>query len=176
VDAGPAQDLDAALAGFFHGRLEQPRLADPRLAVDEQGPGSVRSQPEEEVAEPSGWWAGRLREGDCLVLFDGLDEIARAEDRTSVSAWIERQIIVYPYNDYVVTSRPLGYEKARIPGADVLWVRPFSDEQVTQFLRNWYLATERRATGSDGPDVTLTAEQNAADLLERLAAARRCTS
>lgn len=143
-------------------------IEDPALTL----PTLLRAaMPDTEVAEPPGWWARRLRDGDCLILLDGLDEIARAEDRTAVSVWIERQISVYPRNDYVVTSRPLGYEAARITGADVLWVRPFNDGQVTRFLRNWYLATERRATGSTGADVTLSAEQNAADLLERLAAA-----
>ncbi|MDP9794243.1 hypothetical protein J2S43_002755 [Catenuloplanes nepalensis] len=143
-------------------------IEDPALTL----PTLLRTaMPDREVAEPAGWWARKLRDGDCLILLDGLDEIARAEDRTAVSCWIEQQISVYPRNDYVVTSRPLGYETARITGADVLWVRPFNDGQVTLFLRNWYLATERRATGGTGPDVTLRAEQHAADLLERLAAA-----
>jgi hypothetical protein len=125
--------------------------------------------PDETITEPPLWWTKRLHAGDCLIMLDGLDEIARAEDRTVVSTWIEQQITVYPDNDYVVTSRPLGYEKARINGADVLWVRPFSDEQVTRFLQKWYLAAERRAAGRTGPDVELSAEQGAKDLLDRLA-------
>ncbi len=31
--------------------------------------------------EPGGWWERQLRQGRCLVLLDGLDEIARADDR-----------------------------------------------------------------------------------------------
>lgn len=186
VLGGPGSGKTTALrniayraASGRHGRRDIPVLLalrdhaaaiveDPDLAL----PALLRTvMPDREVTEPAGWWAGKLRDGECLILFDGLDEVARAEDRTVVSGWVEEQISVYPRNDYVLTSRPLGYEKARVEGADILWVRPFRDEQVAEFLHNWYLATERRATGSTRPEVTDTAEQNANDLLERLAAA-----
>jgi NACHT domain len=121
------------------------------------------------VAEPPGWWEEQLRRGACLVLLDGLDEVARDEDRRVVADWIERQIAAYPNNDFVVTSRPHGYRAAVISSALVLQARPFTAEQVERFLRGWYRAIEQKATGTEGDDVRLRAESQAADLLERLA-------
>ena len=118
--------------------------------------------------EPDGWFEQRLHEGDCLVLLDGLDEVARLEDRRGVAGWVERQIRQYPKNDYVITSRPQGYLTAPIDGAAVLQVRSFTDEQVTRFLQGWYLAIERHSTGATGEDVRLRAKLAADDLLQRL--------
>lgn len=118
--------------------------------------------------EPDGWFEQRLNDGDCLVLLDGLDEVARPDDRRSVAHWVERQIRQYPKNDYVITSRPQGYRTARIDGAAVLQVRSFTDEQVTRFVQSWYLAVERHSTGATGEDVRLRAESAADDLLRRL--------
>ncbi len=39
--------------------------------------------------ESPGWFEQQLRDGRCLVLLDGLDEVARQEDRAKVSAWAE---------------------------------------------------------------------------------------
>lgn len=123
------------------------------------------------VREPDGWWEGQLHHGRCVVLLDGLDEVAWTPDRRAVSDWIEQQIMWYPKNDFVVTSRPHGYRNAVIAPATVLQVRPFTDDQVRRFLHRWYLATERHATGTDGPDVVARAQERAADLLGRLTAA-----
>ncbi|MGH3695748.1 MAG: NACHT domain-containing protein [Pseudonocardiaceae bacterium] len=118
--------------------------------------------------EPEGWFEQRLHDGACLVLLDGLDEVGRPEDRRRVAGWVEHQIRQYPKNDYVITSRPQGYRRARIDGAAVLQVRSFTDEQVACFLQGWYLAIERHSTGATGEDVRLRAGSAADDLLQRL--------
>ncbi|MGH3941723.1 MAG: NACHT domain-containing protein [Pseudonocardiaceae bacterium] len=118
--------------------------------------------------EPDGWFEQRLHDGGCVVLLDGLDEVARPEDRKSVASWVDRQIRQYPKNDYVITSRPQGYRTARIDGAAVLQVRSFTDEQVTRFVQGWYLAVERHSTDATGRDLVLRAETEADDLLRRL--------
>jgi hypothetical protein len=123
------------------------------------------------VAEPAGWFEQRLRDGDCVVMLDGLDEVARDEDRKSVAGWVESQIRKYPKNDYVITSRPSRYLKAPIEGAQILQTRGFTDEQVIRFIRGWYLAVEHRSTGVEGEAVHLLAESGAEDLVERLRAA-----
>jgi hypothetical protein len=120
------------------------------------------------TTEPDGWFEGRLHDGECAVLLDGLDEVARPEDRRTVAAWVERQIHHYPKNDYVITSRPHGYATAGINGAAVLQVRNFTEEQVHNFVDGWYLAVERHSTGTDSQDVTHRASLGAEDLLLRL--------
>ena len=91
-------------------------------------------------SEPEGWWERQLRRGRCMILLDGLDEVARQEDRGAVATWVERQISSYPGNHFVITSRPHGFPGPVIAHADVLAVRPFTAEQVQLFLNHWYLA------------------------------------
>lgn len=117
---------------------------------------------------PEGWFEERLGGGDCVVLLDGLDEMYRQEDRIAVAAWIERQTRKYAKNDFVITSRPHGYLTAPVNGAVVVQVRGFTDEQVTRFIRGWYLAVEIRSTGSTDEEVRRWAAQAADDLLARL--------
>jgi hypothetical protein len=121
--------------------------------------------------EPAGWLEQRLRDGDCVVLLDGLDEVAEQADRRRVATWVERQTKQYPRNDFVITSRPQGYRSAGIDGAVVLQVRGFSDKQVSHFVRAWYLAVEQHGAPAAGEDVRSRAEAAAADLLSRLNAA-----
>ncbi|SFR10752.1 NACHT domain-containing protein [Lentzea waywayandensis] len=118
--------------------------------------------------EPTGWFERQLVDGNCAVLLDGLDEVASQDDRTSVATWVASQAKRYPRNDFVITSRPHGYETARVDGATVLQVRSFTDAQVSQFIHGWYLAIEQRSTGSTDDDVRKKAQASADDLLRRL--------
>lgn len=120
------------------------------------------------LAEPTGWLDGRLRAGDCVVLLDGLDEVARQQDRLAVSEWVGTQVLRYPGNDFVVTSRPLGYQSTPVEAAIALQVQPFTDEEVSRFVHAWYLAMERHSTGALGPDISRRADAEADDLLARL--------
>jgi NACHT domain len=120
------------------------------------------------ATEPDGWFEQRLRAGECVVLLDGLDEVAQSERRRKVAAWAERQIRQYPDNHYVITSRPHGYRAAEISGADVLQVRGFTAEQVSRFVHGWYRAVERYSTGMAEEDITARARREADDLLQRL--------
>lgn len=130
-----------------------------------------------QVAVSAGWLEGKvsapwmerqLDRGGCVVLLDGLDEVADAADRTRVVSWIMRQIQRHPRNVYVVTSRPHGYESNPLPGAEVLQVRRFTAEQISQFLHQWSYATERRAREGTDHEVRVVARRNAEDLLARL--------
>ncbi|MEU6222425.1 NACHT domain-containing protein [Streptomyces sp. NPDC047042] len=114
------------------------------------------------------WLARRLDRGGCVVLLDGLDEVADPVERGGVVAWVARQIQRHPHNTYVVTSRPHGYESNPLPGAEVLQVRRFTWQQIERFLRQWSYATESRARGATGHEVRAAAIRTATDLLARL--------
>jgi hypothetical protein len=103
--------------------------------------------------ESPGWFEQQLGAGRCLVLLDGLDEVARLEDRARVSAWAEGQVRQYSGNDFVISSRPQGYQSAPVEGADILQVCGFTADQAGVFVRAWYRAVERHSTGSTGPEV-----------------------
>jgi NACHT domain len=117
---------------------------------------------------PGGWWERQLRHGRCLVLLDGLDEVAGADDRTAVSDWVGRQIAAQPGNHFVLTSRPYGLPGPLPAQADVFVVRPFTADQVQLFLDRWFLAAERHATGGYGRiaqrAVSMRARESAARL------------
>jgi hypothetical protein len=135
----------------------------PELLQDTLG-----SQRREELRD---WFDRRLSRGECVVLFDGLDEVGDTASRRAVVAWVDRQVRRYPNNDYVITSRPHGYRTADIEGATVLQVRSFTSEQVNTFVRAWYIAVEKHSADDSGADVLLRAEAAADDLLERLSRA-----
>jgi len=118
--------------------------------------------------ERAGWFEHRLHNGDCVVLLDGLDEVADPGDRRTVADWVERQTTQYPKNDFVITSRPHGYRTAGIDGATVLQARAFTDEQVAKFVRSWYRAVEQEASGATGLELDVRVDNAARDLLDRL--------
>ncbi|TDD73816.1 NACHT domain-containing protein [Actinomadura darangshiensis] len=120
--------------------------------------------------EPAGWFERQLEEGTCTVLLDGLDEVADQDARRRVTDWVERQIHDYPGNDFVITSRPTGYQGASVEGATVVQTRRFTDGQISTFVRGWYLAVERHAAQEDGEEVRHRAESGADDLRDRLRA------
>jgi hypothetical protein len=122
-------------------------VADPAISLPDVVRAAVGGVPGK---EPARWWERQLSRGRCLVLLDGLDEVARADDRLAVADWVERQIAIHARNHFVITSRPYGVPGSLTSRADLYVVRPFTPEQVRLFLDRWYLAAERHATGTSG--------------------------
>ena len=111
----------------------QPSLA---LVIENAVKKLQSSQP----LEPrQGWFAKRLRQNKCLVMLDGLDEIADDAQRQQVSQWVSQQIDEYPNTPFILTSRPEGYKKAPLQGNFLeLEVQPFTREQRNKFIQDWY--------------------------------------
>jgi energy-coupling factor transporter ATP-binding protein EcfA2 len=121
-----------------------------------------------ELKSPDGWFEERLERGECLVLMDGLDEVADAEVRKKVVAWAEQQMQTHGKNSFVMTSRPHGYENNSLQGVHVLEIRPFTRAQQEQFVSNWYLANEIQSMGKDDEGVKMEAREQSAGLLQRI--------
>lgn len=126
---------------------------------------------------PDHWIETRLKKGECLVMFDGLDEIADSEMRQQVSQWMSAQIGLYPDSYFIVTSRPLGYRSVRLEAIRrVLKVEPFTLNQIEQFIHSWYLQNEllRRPQSATTTrrisrrQAKQTAYDKATDLFERI--------
>jgi hypothetical protein len=144
--------------------------ANPEITLPDVLRSTVHAVP---VSEPDGWWDLQLRRGKCVVLLDGMDEVGREQERRAIATWVERQIGSYPGNHFVITSRPSGYRSAVIGPANLLAIRPFTSEQVRQFVHRWYLAAEcwAPANGSAAGDLRgarLRADESAHDLLKQL--------
>ncbi|MGH3243848.1 MAG: NACHT domain-containing protein [Spirillospora sp.] len=119
-------------------------------------------------AIPAEWLERRLARGQCVVLLDGLDEVADTDDRRRVVRWVENQISRYPGNAFVVTSRPLGYKDNRLSSAEVLQVQRFTSAQIRAFLHAWYRAIERRSREGDAQEIERRAADHADDLFQRI--------
>ncbi|PZV01229.1 MAG: transcriptional regulator [Leptolyngbya sp.] len=119
---------------------------------------------------PPDWFAHRLENNQCLILLDGLDEIADEQERQLVSEWVDIQMYEYSQIPFILTSRPLGYKNAKLQQpVTVLEVQPFTLTQVKQFIHNWYVETEIRTQGNkDDLGVREEALKESNDLFERI--------
>jgi Predicted NTPase (NACHT family) len=119
---------------------------------------------------PAGWFEKQVEQGRCIILLDGLDEIADLQKRRAVAAWIDNQIRNYPDCRFIITARPQGYLDAPLERASVLLeVQPFNAEQVRKFVGGWYLANEIKSAGNeDNAEVRQRAAKGAQDLMRRL--------
>lgn len=117
---------------------------------------------------PTGWLERKLSRGQCLILLDGLDEIADPQQRQAVVTWVERQMIQYSSNRFILSSRPFGYRDNPLERVAVFEVKPFSNNQVQLFVQNWYLANEIMGSQKDDRSVRIQAGEGATDLLKRI--------
>ncbi len=122
----------------------------------------------EQSTPPQGWVEQQLKKGRCIVMLDGLDEVADPEARQSVVIWVERQMKAYPLNRFIITSRPFGYLGNPLSGVAVLEVRPFTIQQVELFIHKWYLANEIMSKRRDDLGVRMRARAEANGLLQQL--------
>ncbi len=116
----------------------------------------------------SSWIYRQLAKRRCLILLDGLDEVADVNMRRKMVVWVERQMVDYGGNRFVMTSRPLGYRNNPLRGVATFQAQPFTPKQIEQFLHNWYLIDEIMRTHKDDPGVHTKAAEDAKDLFQRL--------
>ena len=145
-------------------------------AVDQENPPTLAEvvhayEDKEGLKPPTGWFEAKLRKGKCLVLLDGLDEVAEARARSRLANWVDKQMERYPRNRFITSSRPHGYKANPLREATVVEVQPFRIDQIERFLRNWYAANEILRSGSDDHGIRADAERKAVDLLERIRSA-----
>lgn len=81
-----------------------------------------------------------LAGGGCLLMIDGLDEIASREQRGQVRQEVENLVHdIYPGNRMIVTAREAGYRDEAVFGEDFLRldVQPMDEEQIFILVENW---------------------------------------
>lgn len=123
----------------------------------------VQSLSGDGLRPPPRWFEQYLNRGQCLVMFDGLDEVSSSDERQSLIAWFDRMVSLpaYSQNQFIITSRPLGYRHNPSNRVDAtLEVQAFSPEQQRQFINGWYLADEiKREAGKRSPRVQEAAQK-----------------
>lgn len=136
---------------------------DPDAKLSDLIAGYMKEKRQLEV--PASWFDAQLRADRCLVMLDGLDEVADAGMRKKVAQWVDGQMSIRGGNRFIITSRPHGYRDNPLNGVNVLDVRPFTSEQVGDFVQRWYIANEIKSQQRDDPGVRKDARTGAQDLL-----------
>ena len=67
-----------------------------------------------DLVVPADWAKDVLRSGRALVMFDGFDEVAKAQ-RPAIAKWLNGQMRQYGESVFVVTSRPKAYQDRMRP-------------------------------------------------------------
>src|SRR2546423_3409891 len=135
------------------------------------------------------WLLEQLSEGKAILLIDGLDEVGSREDRKHLRNKVVRPLLRDVPNSYaVLTSRMVGYDEVPFEGyVDLvkytdddpfrwtplsisrLYVAPFDDEEIAQFITRWYQLRESRPDKQrEGVDSLMRA-LNQNDRVKRLA-------
>ena len=106
-------------------------------------------------------WA--IENGKALILLDGLDEVIDAAHRMKVSEKIKKLLTSFLNNKYIVTSRLIGYESARLAGFEHFIIQPFEKKDIEHFAKRWY-----RAIAEESDKDFKEAEKNANELIEAI--------
>ncbi|KZL47773.1 hypothetical protein A2T98_21495 [Nodularia spumigena CENA596] len=117
------------------------------------------------------WFEKQLNNGKCLVMLDGLDEIADDEERRTVSTWVSQQLQNYKQKlPFILTSRPEAYDQARLPDTPAYFVRSFTTAQRNNFLFNWYFNLEKRRNsgGQSQKQLKKIAETKKSELMRQI--------
>ncbi len=95
---------------------------------------------EYELEFTPGFFHDRLKEGHCLVLLDGLDEVADRDQRAMVAQMVSAFIKHYAPlgNRFGLASRPKGYDEVAeyLPRPVVCTVQPLEPESRDDLVRN----------------------------------------
>ncbi len=87
-----------------------------------------------------------LANGQCLLVFDGLDE-APTPQRPLVRLAVEEFCAAHPGNRYLLTCRIRSYEgNACLGSFKTVTLAPFDDAQVGGFIEHWYDALPQKFT------------------------------
>ncbi|NEO45112.1 MAG: NACHT domain-containing protein, partial [Moorea sp. SIO4A3] len=85
----------------------------------------------------------KLKNGNALVMFDGLDEVFEPGKREDVITDIHRFTNQYPKVRVIVTSRVIGYKPQRLRDAEFrhVMLQDLESEQIETFIYQWHELT-----------------------------------
>ena len=99
----------------------------------EKGSGVICHIPQKELHN-------KLKKGEAIVMFDGLDEVFDPEKRERVITDIHRFTNDYKKVRVIVTSRVIGYKLQRLRDAEFchFMLQDLDEEQINYFIKNWH--------------------------------------
>ncbi|MBD2439631.1 tetratricopeptide repeat protein [Nostoc sp. FACHB-110] len=85
-----------------------------------------------------------MRQGQCLMLLDGLDEVFDQESRKQIVERINKFVDEFPSNKFVITSRIAGYSDVKLSSRFAEFtIEDMDSEQVERFLYRWCRTVEK---------------------------------
>lgn len=87
-----------------------------------------------------------LEQGQLLILLDGLDEVPKAHQRAMIEA-IQTFVTRYDKNRFVASCRIAAYRSSFQHFVDIE-LADFDDEQIYQFIRNWFQSEHDQLSGT----------------------------
>ncbi|NER78019.1 MAG: NACHT domain-containing protein [Leptolyngbya sp. SIO1D8] len=88
------------------------------------------------------WLKKCLNRGKCLIMVDGLDEVADNKSRQLINFWVNNLIKNYPRNFFLITSRYFGHDESILKNVVILEVRDLNLVSAEEFIVRWYLNRE----------------------------------
>jgi len=83
------------------------------------------------------WFRSRLKDGEVMLMLDGLDEAPDRRSRERAVELIQAVAAAWPASKMVVSSRPVAYQdRSVLPGFDTARIQPLSDTAV-EILERW---------------------------------------
>jgi energy-coupling factor transporter ATP-binding protein EcfA2 len=87
----------------------------------------------------------KISAGECVILFDGLDEVPTEEEFKVVVNSIESFTLAHPKNQYILTSRIAGWRSGIRADFRVFYLAELSESQIDAFITTWCEAVELNA-------------------------------
>ncbi len=112
-----------------------------------------------------------LNTGNCLVIFDGLDEVSDPKQREAVQNAIKTFIQEQrdqPGNRFLITSRVAGYDTAAFPDYPHYTLAELTQDQIDDFLPRWCRASLRRSSGNNQPEQEEAREHQVTQMVKGL--------
>ena len=91
-----------------------------------------------------------IENGLCLIILDGLDEVANTSLRTEVTQRIQSMVATYSSNRFLVSSRIIGYDLSPLTREfKHATLQELTKDDRERFVSLWYEAIDSEITGSE---------------------------
>jgi len=144
---------DATISPVFLPLAEYCRAAPPGQREQEHGLDPVEFVAacvrQDDNPDPESYLRERLQQGKCIVLLDGLDEVARADQVAELQSCLRAFLKRYPRNRFVITARQVGFDARpwQRVGFAIFHLSPWQGDQIRLFIEKWYAAGLQGAQG-----------------------------
>jgi hypothetical protein len=99
-----------------------------------------------------------LERGECLVCFDGMDEVQNSANRDTIRNRIRSLVLQYPKNRWVITSRLVGYNAVALHSEEFKHyiAQPLPNPAIRLYIKRWHTLRSANESQRDSDIQNLT--------------------